>query len=238
MGSEAGRLRLRLIQGGKDGRGPENLKVRLFSAYSMVDDFKGYDCVRLNWICLERKSPVAPYGALIDGYAQISEQVRHFFEQYVKELFTEDEVELLGGRIKAVFSENFIINEETVPFPSVFIPTPYRQIKPGEPRGFFKPAGESEADLPFDFCGYYDLSRCPPSLDIQSEAREKGVEFLRESLKELGIDAAEYEPSLRGAVEKIYDERGLRVDRGKTREERIRKRSQYFGRQAPPENLS
>lgn len=136
MGSEAGRVKLRLIHGGKGSRGPENLKVRLFSAYSIVDDFKGCDCVRLNWICLERKSPLAPYASLIDGYAQISDQVRHFFEQYVKELFTEDEVELLGDWIKTVFKKMFTANEETVPFPSVFIPTPYRQIRPGDPGGF------------------------------------------------------------------------------------------------------
>jgi SOS response regulatory protein OraA/RecX len=71
---------------------------------------------------------------------------------------------------------------------------------------------------------------------VQPEAAEKGVEFLRESLRQLGIDPAQYEPLLESAVEKVYDERGLMVDQGKTREERIRERSQFFKVQAPPEN--
>jgi hypothetical protein len=236
MSSGEGKVKLRLIRGGKEGQAPENQKIRLFSAYSMVDDFKGYDRVRLNWVCLERRSPLAPYSRLIEGYAQIGEQVRPFFEQYAKELFTEDEIGLLGSHLQGGLGVGFTANEELIPLPSVFIPRPFRQIKPGGPMGFFKPAGGGVQGLPFDFCGYYDLSRCPPSLVVQPEAVEKGVEFLRESLRELGIDPAGYEPLLKPAVEKVYDERGLMVDRGKNRKERIRERSQFFRVQAPPEH--
>jgi hypothetical protein len=236
MSSGERNVKLRLIRGGKEGVAQENLKLRLFSAYSLVDDFKGYDRVRLNWICLERRSPAGPYSKLIEGYAQIGDQVRPFFEQYVKELFSEDEVGLLGSYLKGSLGAGFVSNEELVPIPSVFIPRPFRQIKPGGPMGFFKPAACGGQCLPFDFCGYYDLSRCPPSLRVQPEAAEKGVEFLRESLRELGIDPEGYEPLLKSAVEKVYDERGLMVEQGKTREERIRERSQFFRVQAPPES--
>ena len=90
--------------------------------------------------------------------------------------------------------------------------------------------------MPFDFCGYYDLSRCPPSLAIQQMVAENGVEFLRESLKNLGIDSSVYELLLNATVEKVYNEKGLLVDRGKTREERMRERAQFFKIQAPPKN--
>jgi hypothetical protein len=131
---------------------------------------------------------------------------------------------------------DFTVNEELTPIPSVFIPRPFRQIKPGGAVGFFRPDAGAGTALPFDFCGFYDLSRCPPSLVIQPEAAEKGMEFLRESLKELGIDPAGYEPSLKAAVEKVYDAKGLLVDRGKTLEERTKERSQFFKVQAPPES--
>ena len=235
MSSGEKNVKLRLIRGGK-GEKRENLKIRLFSAYSIVDDFKGYDHVRLNWICLERKSPIAPYGELIEGYAQIGEQVRPFFEQYVKELFTEDEIGLLSEHLKGVLGATFTTDEEPVPLPSALIPKPFRQIKAGGPMGFFKPAAGGEQRFPFDFCGCYDLSRCPPSLIVQAEVTENGAEFLRESLKELGIDPAGYEPLLKSVVEKVYDERGLRVEQGKSREERMRERSRFFRVQAPPEN--
>jgi len=234
MSSGEGSPKLRLIRGGKGKKGPESPKIRLFSASSIVDDFKGYDRVRLNWICLKRKFPLGPYSSLIEGYAQIGEQVRPFFEQYVKELFTEEEIALLKNNLRGVYGTGFTVNEEPVPIPSVFIPRPFRQIKPGGPLGFFKPAVEGEQ--PFDFCGYYDLSRCPPSLLIQNEVADRGVEFLRECLRELGIDPVGFEPLLRSAVEKVYNERGLMVDRGKTREERIKERSQFFRVQTPPEN--
>lgn len=229
-------VKLSVIQGGKGGNGREDRQPRLFSAYSMVDDFKGYDRVRLNWIYLERQAPSWPYGKLIDGYAQIGEQVRHFFEQYVKELFTEEEIEMLRVHLKAGFGSNFTVNEEQLPVQSVFIPMPYRQIKPGGPRGFFKPAGETKVGLPFDFCGYFDFSRCPPSLLLQSEAERNGVDFLRQSLLELGIDPTAYELRLKAAVERAYDEKGLLVCLGKTRGERIKERSQFFKMQAPPES--
>ena len=189
-------VKLRLIHGGKESKKLETRSVRLFSAYSLVDDFKGHDHVRLNWIYLERSVSTEPYARLIDGYAQINERVRTLFEQYVNELFTEQEIDLLGKHLRQNFGANFTAVEESVPLSSVFMPTPFRQIKPGGPRGFFKPAGAREANWPFDFCGYYDLSNCPPGLDIEPEAAENGVEFLRESLKNLKMNPAVYEPLL------------------------------------------
>ena len=95
-------VKLRLIQGGKEDREPETHRIRLFSAYSLVDNFRGHDRVRLNWIHLQRRIPPASYGRLIEGYAQINERVRIFFEDYVKELFTEQEIDLLSGYLREV----------------------------------------------------------------------------------------------------------------------------------------
>jgi hypothetical protein len=236
MNSGQRNLNLRLIRGGKGEKAQKDLKIRLFSAYSIVDDFKGYDHVKLNWICVERRSPIAPYGKLIEGYAQISPHLRPLFEQYVNELFTEEEIGLLRNYLRGDLGAGFTSEEDPVPVSSEFIPKPLRQIKTGERMGLFKPETGGERSLPFDFCGCYDLGRCPPSLGVPPEVTDKGVEFLRESLRELDIDPAGYEPLFNSAVEKIYDEKGLMVEQGKTREERIRERSRFFRIQAPPES--
>jgi hypothetical protein len=56
-------VKLRIINGGKESK-ESSEKIRLFSAYSVVDNFQGHDCVKLNWIHLERRFPIARYDRL------------------------------------------------------------------------------------------------------------------------------------------------------------------------------
>jgi hypothetical protein len=228
-------VKLRIINGGKESN-ESTEKIRLFSAYSVIDNFQGHDCVRLNWIHLERKFPIARYDRLIDGYDKIDERMRFYFEEYVKELFSKDEVELLRAYVNASFKTELYEVEETVPVSCIFVPMPYREIKPGGSRGFYQPVQNGGPALPFKTSGYYDLSKCPSSISIQCSTMEKGIAFLRESLKNLGIDADGYEPLLKGTVESIYDEFGFFVDRGKTLEERSKEREEFNRNATPPQN--
>ncbi len=229
-------VKLRVICGGKKRDDSSEKKVRLFSAYSMVDNFKGHDCVRLNWIYRGRKLPVLEYEKLIDGYFQINERMRYYFEEYVKELFTEKESDLLRSYVSGIFGTEPTVVEEEVPLSCVFMPMPYGEIKPGGLRGFYKQEEAGDIGLPFSVCGYYDLGKCPPSIAIQSTAAEKGVEFLRESLRRMGILNGGEEPPFRDIVEQIYDEFGFFVDKGRNREERIKARAEFFKVNTPPKN--
>jgi hypothetical protein len=65
---------------------------------------------------------------------------------------------------------------------------------------------------------------------------EKGITFLRESLKNLGIEPNGYESLLKGAVERVYDDFGFYVDQGKTLDERSKERAEFNLNVIPPKN--
>lgn len=220
-------IKLRVIEGGKDRREVSH-KTRLFSVYSLLDNFRGHDCVRLNWIYLDRKFPIGRYEKLIDGYKQIDERMRSYFEEYVNELFTEEEVENLRRYVTGTIGVEVHAVEQELPVSCIFVPMPYRNLKPGGPRGFFNPVPGEKSEIPFKTCGYYDLSKCPPSVAISPDVLEKGIAFLKDALDRMGIDETACRCPLREVVEQAYDDAGFFVDRGKTRDERILERAEFF----------
>ncbi len=216
-------VKFRVIKGRKENRHPQAERVRLFSAWSVVDNFLGHDKVKLNWIRMDRKSPVAGFETLIEGYEQTDSRMRCYFEEYVNELLTENEIELLRGTVLASLGRPIEIVEESVPISSMFMPMPFRALKPGENRGFFKLVGDPKSELSFNFRGYYDLTKSPSSIIIPAAALENGSHFLENALRKLGINAGEQ--SIGDAVKKVYDETGLFVEKGKNREERLLEQS-------------
>lgn len=229
-------IKLRVIDGGKERRGVVS-ETKLFSAYSLIDNFRGYDCVRLNWVYLGRKFPVGRFEKLIDGYKQIDERMRSYFEEYVNELFTEEEVEKLRGFVSAAVGVDVHAVEQELPISCIFVPMPYRNLKAGGPRGFFDPAVPEGSKMPFRTCGYFDLSKCPPSVSMSPDTLENGIAFLKDVLDRLGIEARACRCSLREVIENSYDESGFFVDKGKNRDERMQERSDFFKLDSnPPKN--
>lgn len=215
-------VKLRLVSGGKENN--PSPAARLFSAWSVVDNFHGYDRVRINWVYPDRKNPVADYEDLIDEYARIDKRMRGYFEEYVSELFTEEEIELLKPRVSALLGTELNVVEETVPVSCVFVPMPQLGMKQGAHRGLFDPSDAVQWDLPFSAHGCYDLSRCPPSIAIQPSEMENGTAFLSEALSVLNIDLQGLD--LRRAVASVYDSSGLFVGKGRNLGQRL----EEFGR--------
>ncbi|MFP5212689.1 MAG: hypothetical protein ACLGPL_04850 [Acidobacteriota bacterium] len=213
-------VKLRVIKGGKSGG--ESCVTRLYSAYSIVDNYQGRDGVRFNWIYLDRKRPVAPYEGLIQNYGGVEPRVRPFFETYINELFTAEEVERLGRFVTEHLGGHFEANEEPVPAPSLFLPMPFQQAPVGVGRGFYYLSDIESYDLPFKVCGFFDVRSCAPSVVMQRDARERAVVFLEKALRILNFGSER--DRLEAAVEAIYDNYGLHVEQGKTREERIKQR--------------
>jgi hypothetical protein len=221
-------VQLRVINGGKSKVGHCHPSVRLFSAHSLVDNFQGSDGVRLNWVCLERENPVAPYETLIEGYNDLDERVRSYFEEFIRELFTEDEIRLLEAYLVETVGPELHIQEEPLPASSIFIPMPFRQVCFGKGRGFHNLFGEAQYDLPFKAGAYYDLRNCPPSVALQPTTREMGLAYLQQALKFLGLESQTLNVPLENTVEALFNEMGLYVEKGKTKEERIRDRELFL----------
>lgn len=66
--------------------------MRLFSAWSIVDNVDEYEGVTINWCYAGRKKPLAPYDELIADYHSLDRIIRQYMEDYVCELFTEEEI--------------------------------------------------------------------------------------------------------------------------------------------------
>lgn len=220
--------RLRVIKGGKYTEESTSAVVRLFSATSLVDNFRGRDGVRLNWIYAGRTKPVAPFHALIDDYSGIDEGMRPYFEDYVKELFTEEEVLPLQDFVSKEFGSSLQLKEVTLPVSSLFIPMPFKGITAGEQRGFYHPADQQD-ELPFQVCAYFDLNSCPSSVCMQEETRERGVTYLREAIKALGLQPELNDEEIAEAVERLYNRFGLHVQLGRSLEDRLKEREEHLG---------
>lgn len=221
-------VQLRVINGGKSRGESCHPDVRLFSAYSLVDNYQGCDGVRLNWVCLERENPVAPYEGLIEGYKNLDERVRPYFEEFIRELFTEDEIQSLENYLMENYSSDLHIHEETLPASSIFIPMPFRQACFGKGRGFHYLFEDAHYDLPFKVGAYFDLRNCPPSIALQPTMKAKGLAYLEEAMRHLGLDCRFPESALEDTVESLFNRMGLYVEQGKTKEERIRERELFL----------
>lgn len=57
--------------------------------------------VEVDWLRLGRAAPIAPYPELISDYARLSAAERSAAEQYIDELFTGEEYDLLRGYLGA-----------------------------------------------------------------------------------------------------------------------------------------
>jgi hypothetical protein len=219
-------VKLKVIKGGKSNEKTCVSQVKLFSAHTIIDNYHGRDGVKFNWIYLDRQKPVAPFERIIENYKQLDERVRPYFEQYINELFTQEEVETLKKFLTEKLEANIYINEEPLPSSGIFVPMPFKGIPAAKGRGFYYPSQNGHSNLPFSVCAYFDLKNCPPSLCLQQEAREKSILYLQKAIAALGLECKAGAEQLHATVDELYDQCGLFVDQGKTREERLQAKEQ------------
>lgn len=226
-------VKLKVIRGGKPQLPACIPKVKLFSAYSLVDNFHGHDMVKLHWIYLGRKKPIASFERLIGDYKHTDERVRPFLESYVMELFAGEEADTLRSCLMQHGLE-LHVEEERLPVSGGLTPMPYRQAPVSAGRGFHYLPESDRGILPFEVCAYYDVSFCPPSLQLQGAQRERGTVYLEEAFKLLGLPGDVGTERLEAAVEALFDHLGLFVASGLNRQERLERREEFLRRKGPP----
>ena len=71
--------------------------IKLFDAWSDVDNLDGFDCVRISWFCYggNRKHPIADYSDVIRDYCSPDSAFKKINEPHVDEYLTAAEVEEL-----------------------------------------------------------------------------------------------------------------------------------------------
>jgi hypothetical protein len=71
--------------------------------------------VALEWFCVDRAQPIAPYTSLIRGYTMLEEPYRSNAQCYMDELFTREEVQLLLPYL--CFTYGTLVGIRVIPIP-------------------------------------------------------------------------------------------------------------------------
>lgn len=129
--------------------------MELFTAYSIVDNFKGFKNVHFYWFCSNREQPPAPFHELINNYNNLDDHSRFYAEQYILELFTREEIESFRQYLKTFHNDYPFFHEVSLPIPDIFLPRSATCFGPSE--GFIQLFKDKNYNLPFKVEAYYDL---------------------------------------------------------------------------------
>ena len=201
--------------------------IKLYSAESIVFNFKGYNGVKLIWYHLERDKPVAPYNELIKDYYDLRRAERYPAEYRVDEYLAENEVSELGDYLKK--AEGVEIEVHKVELPLVVTPSntssPVDETAEWIGRGKFKLKVKKGYSLGIPVGALYDLRTAVPILPHKSKQhRAHGMMFADLLLQRLNVPAP---PNYGRIFEDIYDETNLFVDQDLKEENKPVFRSSY-----------
>ncbi len=148
--------------------------MKLFRARSVVNDFREFDEVEIDWFYVGRKQPVAPYEELIADYQSIVEDWElQFAEQAVDEYFTEEEIKVLRTYLQDR-PDGLELEVTEIPLPAhVRQMMPFGATPMGGAQDCIVLARQSNYHpLPFKVHGFYDLRLCEPFEPSEPEPEE------------------------------------------------------------------
>jgi len=193
--------------------------VRLFRAWSLLDEFMGHDQVMFNWFVAGRPVPIVPYEELIEDFDEDQEEVG-YDKMLANELLTEAEVgELREYLIK---HHNVEVQVEEVLLPIQAGGLSYGLLLISGENGFYSLADEETYELRVPILGHYKVEEDPTSL-LSIEEIEIGTIFLGKIFDNLKISAIDQNQKI-GLLKEIYEETGLLVKRDKKKSERMSNR--------------
>lgn len=153
--------------------------VRLYKAWSFVDNFMGQDQVRLDWFVVGRTAPLVPYAELIKDYDKDLED-SCYDQVLVNELFADSEVEELRAYLGRSHQLDLQLEEVTLP------------VKPGGlsyglllisgEKSFYTLADEEGYNLSLSILGHYDGEGMAASNSLSERDINMGTSFFRESI--------------------------------------------------------
>jgi len=193
--------------------------VRLFRAWSVLDEFLGQDQVMFNWFVAGRPVPIVPYEEMIEDFDEDQEEV-WYDKMLANELLTEAEVEEL--REYLLNHHNVQVQVEEVLLPIQAGGLSYGLLLISGENGFYSLADEETYELSVPILGHYKVEEDPTSL-LSLEEIEIGTIFLEKVFDNLKISAIDQNDKI-GLLKKIYEETGLLVKRDKKKSERMSNR--------------
>ncbi|GAB6181822.1 hypothetical protein JCM14036_31410 [Desulfotomaculum defluvii] len=181
--------------------------VRLFRAWSVVDNFNGQDQVKFNWFVVGRQIPIGSYEELIENYDQ-NDQDAWCDQLLLNEFFTEAEI----GELR-----HYLLNYHhlEVQVEEVFLPIRSGGLSYGLQlingvNGFYSLADEADYSLSISVLGHFDNQEQDSSNLLSNEDLQKGLDFLKIVCNYLKVPWAE-QKNLTTLLNKIYEETGFCV---------------------------
>lgn len=190
--------------------------VRLFRAWSVLDEFLGQDQVIFNWFVAGRPAPILPYEELIDNFDEGQEE-SWYDKMLVNELLTEAEVEELREYLLDTHKVEIQVEEVMLPVQAGGLS--YGLLLISGEKGFYTLAEEEEYKLSVSILGHYELDeKNLPGL-LSYEELQLGISFLTKVFESLDISIEQNEQI--ALLNKIYEETGLLVRKDKKKAERM-----------------
>ncbi len=193
--------------------------IKLYRAWTQVDGFMGRDNVSFNWFRINREEPQAPFEELIQDY----QPGNLYAEDYVKELFTESELEELRAYLTEAHVSELLAEEIQLPVENFVVGLGAMAV--GGLTDFYMLDKEPGYNLSFPVWAFYDLSGCPETVKLSEKQLKAGTEFVRRVLAKRAITLP-FDRELEEMAQEIYLESGLYAVQGQTPAEKLAEREQ------------
>lgn len=190
--------------------------VRLFRAWSVIDEYLGQNNVKFNWFVAGRPKPIIPYEMLIEDFDETDEE-SCYDKILVNEYLTLEEVEELRGYLSS--SHDLDVHVEEVSLPIRPGGLSYGLLLISGEKGFYSLADEEGYKLSVSILGYFKLMEDKLSGLLSDEDIQSGTNFLKKIFKNLNLPEFE-EVKLIEVLNKIYEETGLFVQKDTKKSER------------------
>lgn len=192
--------------------------IKLFRVTSKVNNFshqnRVYDSVEMCWFVVHRESPFVSYEQIIENYGKQLNNSNPVFENNIKELFTDEEANLLKEYLLRANKQKCEVKRADLLLEAYTLG--YGDLVPDYGEGFYNLGDENGYDLPFVVWGYYDITDAE---DLSWLAY--GTEFVERILDRIGVSITDKE-KLSAAIAELKEE-GIFVERGVKMKSRVKR---------------
>jgi hypothetical protein len=137
-----------------------------YSAYSLIDHYKGFKQVFVAWYCYQRDAAPECYSRLVADYQDLPAPYKRRAEMYVDALFNKSEIVLLRQHVKDAFGIDIRPLKESLPMSEdSYLNYIHPEIMVDHKRvGILDIAPLKAFSIHFKARGVYDLHHCQPAI--------------------------------------------------------------------------
>ncbi|MGE5415147.1 MAG: hypothetical protein ACM3UZ_00010 [Acidobacteriota bacterium] len=186
--------------------------LRLYRAWSVVNNFRGRDQVRFNWFCKSRKQPVGLYADLIRNYDPASGDAE-YDQMSINEYFGAAEIEQLRRYLRLKHHVELYTEEVELPAEAGLMPI---GILPTDSlRDYYSLDEEEGYNLTISVSAFYSLEGSPETRDYFKGTPEEqyGVIYIRKAMDAMGYRITLDQAQLEDVVRAIFHQYGMWVSK-------------------------